>query len=194
MNINEIKMETHPGIGLKTWSDDVYSHYMLVGERFDEQKILLDLMLKYAGACKQHQVAADMDINCELNCQQCKHSIYHELEVRRHAATARNTQLCTRLPKPGDEWEVNLVMRKGKIPKFQTFFWNVNSGVHSDSIIDIIFNVMSTYNSGVFFQSAQLCYVKIRRFDEEKPIDVSRVANAMLKERCRAEGVPFGIN
>lgn len=193
MDIHELELKNRPGICMKTWSDDIYAHYMLSGARFDDQKVLLDLMLKYSGACKQQENQADMDIHCHLDCQHCDYSIYHEIEIRREAFFRHCRESCERKAKPGDEWEMNLVMRKGRIPKFQTFFWSMQKGQSPDSIIDVIFETIKDYDPGLF-AAAQLCYIKIRRFDEEKPTDVSSTANEMLKERCKNAGIPLGIN
>ena len=177
---------------MKTWSDDVFSHYMLVGERFPEQKLLLDLMLRYTGSCKLHQQEADMDVSCNLDCQNCPHSIYHEIELQRRAFFNRCKMMCHRIPTEGDEWEVNLVMRKGRIPKFQTFFWNCTKFLEEGEIIDIIFESIREYDETIF-ASAQLCYVKVFRRDMESPVDVSFVANEMLKQKAKEAGIGMGF-
>lgn len=171
-------------IHLQYWGDDRHPGYMLVGERFKEDDILLDLMMRYDGACRLGATTAN-DVTrseCNFNCNTCPHSIYQTLEVKRRQFMNKVNQLVSRVPKKGDEWELSVVMQCEHHPRYETYYWECEETVESDEdVCQIIVKTMEKYNPDIFTY-AQLQYVKYLRFDAEKPVDISVAANPKIRK------------
>lgn len=165
---------------LQTWADNFRPHYMLSGKRFNDESETLNLMLKYDGACKKKGDALASG-RCDFNCMRCQYSIYAELETRRKWFTARLEECCRREPKENDEWELSMVMKNRRFPRYETFHWQCGCILKGESIIGVIYDSIMQIDP-TLFDDAQLQFIKVSRFDTDTILDCSSVANRILKE------------
>ena len=182
MTVNTVTLDKYgPQIMLQTWCDNFRPHYMLSGKRFNDEHEMLNLMLKYDGACKKKGdlLAAGQ---CDLNCMRCPHSIYAELETRRKWFNKQLADCCARQPKENDEWELSLVMKNRRFPRYETLHWQAGVQIHGASILDIIYESVMQIDP-TLWSDAQMQFVKISRFDTDTILDCSAVANAVLREK-----------
>ena len=166
---------------LQTWADDHRPHYMLSGKRFNDETEMLNLMLKYDGACKKKGDALAAG-QCDFNCMRCPHSIYAELETRRKWFAKRLQECCIREPKENDEWELSLVMRDRRKPRYETLHWQCGAQIRGVNILQIIYDSVMEIDPSLW-DDAQLQFIKVSRFDTDTILDCSSVANKALKEQ-----------
>lgn len=167
---------------IKSWSDDIHPHYLLSGIRFDDSKELLTQILNHGGTCLGGDHQADPEIKCDLNCTNCNNSVYRVVELRRRQFANSCKALCEREPRERDEWELSIVRQPIASPKFTTIFWSATKPIAGASVIDTIVDTLHELTSEDFFKNVRLQYIKIHRFDYEKPVDVSAIARDILRE------------
>ena len=163
-------------VELEYFSDDISTHYILAGERFHHDNELLKLIAKYGGACVEDTAAHALSVNCDFNCMACQHSISHIVRTQAKFFQSRCIEACKRTPKVNDEWEVSLVSYEGIMPKYQDFYCHCKAPIPDKTIIEIMYEIMHA-KYPKFYEQSKYCYIKIRRFDLEKPLDVSMVGN-----------------
>lgn len=168
------------------YGDDYVAHYMLSGERFKHSDELLTLLLHHRGACMEDpKMYARTE--CNFDCCNCERSIYHQVAMKEKFFNARCRDLCNRVPKVGDEWEVSIHMLSDH-PHFEVFFFHCvrPNNDEEKTIAQISYETMMKWRP-TFLQAAKYCYVKVRRNDIAKAMDVSIVANQIFKELQSSE-------
>lgn len=158
------------------FSDDNAAHFILNGEHFKHNHELLKLIVKFDGACTEDTSPYGLTINCNFDCLNCSKSIYHIIQVQERFFQMRCEELCKRAPKAGDEWEVSLVSYDGIMPKYQNFHFRCLENLGDEPIISLCYQIIHQ-KYAKFYEQSKYCYMKVRRFDMEKAIDVSSVAN-----------------
>lgn len=182
MRVNTVTIPKYGGsLLIQTWADNYRPHYMLSGRRFNDENEMLNLMLKYEGACKLKGDALAAG-KCDFNCMRCPNSIYSELETRRKWFDMRVEQSCNRMPKPNDEWELSLVMTDRRLPRYETIHWQCDAQIMGTTILQIIYESVMEIDPSLW-EDAQMQFVKINRSDTEHVMDCSSVANRILKEK-----------
>ena len=175
-----IEMVYDNKVELEYFADDISTHYILDGERFKHDKELLKLISKFGGACTEDPKAHSLTINCDFNCMDCPKSIYTILKKQEKFFYAKCNDLCKREPKAGDEWEVSLVSYEGFMPKYQDYYCRCLDGNSGKSIIEMVYEIMKL-KYPKFYAQSKYCYIKIRRFDMDRPVDVSMIGNQYFK-------------
>lgn len=177
--------DTRDGAIRISWAGDNESaKYMLSGERFDQTRELLQLLSQYDSACLLDKHAYATKGGCDFNCLACQHSIYALLKKKEEHFNLKCQHLCLRVPKPGDCWEVSLVLKANGYAKtiYQSFFFECVRIVPDITIVDYIYELFRTYPVRID-GSIRYCYIKVRRFDMTNTIDVSQTANEILIHR-----------
>lgn len=169
-------------VSMEYYGDDYRSHYILPGERFKHQKVLLDLLSQYGGACTEDpkMYATANEMSCDFNCQQCPKSIYHQIELREKFFINRCHEACLRRPMEDDEWEVSIHTETDH-PHFEDFFFRAVHSIPDKPIIVLSYEIMMRIRPE-FLHIAKYCYVKIRVRGTEKALDVSNIANKMYHD------------
>lgn len=167
-------------VSLEYFADDISTHYLLQGERFRHDNELLKLIAKYGGACTEDSKAHGLTINCDFDCMNCPKSIYAIVRNQEKFFFNKCLDLCKRQPKVGDEWEVSLVSYEGIMPKYQDYFFRCLKPISDTTIIEMAYEVMHL-KYPKFYAQSKYCYIKIRRFDMEKALDVSLVGNQIFQ-------------
>lgn len=182
MDDNHIEMEV--------WGDNVAPHYMLNGERFKHDTELLKLIAKYDGTCTEDPSAYALSTNCNFDCLNCKNSIYYILKNKERFFYSKCLDLCKRIPRRDDEWEISLVYQGSTHMRehFQSYYFKCLDAVSDVSIIERAFQGVATIYPQ-FYTESRYCYVKIRRFDMSRPMDVSPIANQYIRAFLRGESI-----
>lgn len=167
-------------------ADDISAHYFLTGDLFRVENEILKMIAQFDGACTESQSAHTIALNCDYDCMHCNKSIYALVKKKERFFKKRCKDLCARNPKVGDEWEVSLVSKEDIQPKYRNYFFHCNEMIEDKNIIELLFEAMSDIYSGGYTQTA-LCFVKIRRFDMPKALDVSPIANRYIQGFIRGE-------
>ena len=170
------------------YGDGHAAHYILTGERFQHSNELLKLMLQYGGACTDNPKRYATAYACNYNCSECERSIYNIIRVKEKFFTKKCMELIQRVPRKNDEWEISLVNydNTSSHPKYENYFFRTESAVFRRTIIELISDLL-TERYPEFKEGAKYCYIKVRRFDMDKAIDVSVVGNAELNLSNKAD-------
>lgn len=168
-------------VSVDYYGDGHAAHFVLSGERFQHSQELLKLMVRYEGACADDPKRYATAYPCSYNCTECERSIYSIIKIKEKFFTQKCTELIHREPRIRDEWEVSLVSFKDTPdhPRYENYFFRAEAPIDNRTIIEIIYDMMKKYYPDAV-KRVKYCYIKVRRFDIEKAIDASVVANADL--------------
>lgn len=163
------------------WNDNSIAHYVLSGERFKEEREILELMGSNHGMCILGKSSYATD-GCTNDCLNCKHSIYAQVALRKTHFMEKAQRLCERSPKAGDCWEISIVLYLGKVPKYHNFYFEcLKPTAESVTIMDTITTTLNMVKPSLA-NDAKYLFVKIARFDMERATNVSCVANTMIRD------------
>lgn len=173
-------------VDLEYVADDISAHYFLAGDLFRVENEILKLMNHYDGVCTENISAHSTTLDCDFNCIHCNRSIYALVKKKERFFKQRCIGLCTRYPKEGDEWEISLVSKDGIHPRYRNYFFRCTEKILEKNIIELLFEALDeVYTDGYY--NTNLCFVKIKRFDMPRALDVSLVANRYIQALIKGE-------
>lgn len=163
--------------------DNNVPHYRINGERFRHNNELLKIIKRNDGICLESKHYGTFT-HCDFDCFNCNKSAYHLLRLKEKFFNQRCEMACSRIPKAGDEWEMSMVMEEGFPYRYLDFHFTATQDLSDvgKSIIELCSEALDHIN-GDIYNKTHFCYIKIKRFDDDKALDVSITANKYIKDK-----------